>query len=231
MLKPYVLCLFLLMTLLCYPQQNKGKFMIKGGVYYDASQIKTNITESFSPLGKQDANDSNGSISFGYFLTDYIVAGLQGSYDKSIYNQNTTTTISSFRDYSSEISNFLGGFGQYNKFIVKDKFGIIFNLKSGYNWGRWNMEQTLYTSQSGEKTTKNFANTKYFSIDLSPGFIYFIHRKFSLETFLGSVSYANGVAHTGDDIKMKQQSFGTNFSFTSISLGVSYYFGGRKKQE
>ncbi len=221
MIKKAIACIILFVTVKSYSQELKNKFVINGNVSHSQFDYDLNVSNALYESQKNNNNLIN--ISAGYFLTDNISVGLFGSFQKNLTNR----TDNSFSYKSTTVYNSSGLFARYTKLMKESSFGFFFELETGYSWGKQANRSTDTTNMISHYDNR----FTQIAVSLSPGLIYFINKKFSVETRLGSLSAYTGKLKYFDSPEIKNSGFDLNFSLTTISAGFSYYFGGKKTTE
>ncbi len=229
MIKKYLTGILLLYSIYRYSQGNKNKFMINGNILYGGDKYLNKSPRSEFE-SKNNYRTSAGAAHVGYFISNNFAIGILSSfsemksYGSSSYQQTQSSTYESINH-----KNAVGIFARYNHAINASKFGFFLQLEGTYATGR--IKNTYSNlNQNGELfEQKNSGKEKEETVAIYPGIFYFLNSKFSVESSLGSVYYIQGTSENSEvDVIHKNSSFGASFSFTSINLGFSYYFGGKK---
>jgi hypothetical protein len=229
MIKKYLTAILLVMSIYGYSQENKNRFMINGNVQY----FHSNDQYKYSPgIYTNDFLNSRSTagVNFGYFISNNFALGISESISKFLYA--STSEYQTNPNYSSSYSSInkdCGIFARYNQVIHSSKFGFFLNLYTGYSWYDMNSSNTYQDPNSGQITNKKYSRYTGLKVSLDPGIIYFINSKFSVESTLGSVFYQIGKSKQNDIyVTDKITELGASFSLRTVSLGFSYYFGGKK---
>jgi hypothetical protein len=231
-MKKYLTAVLFVIGIYSYSQEHKNRFMINGSIQYadyhslNKRDFGNNSKGEYLHLNTNSA----GGINFGYFLSNNFAVGISGSVSSSELTARSDANMNYFSEYTSKyIEKGCGVFARYNHTIVSSKLGFFLQLNTRYSWGDMNTTSTSMDLNGNHITIKGFTkNTGTFTA-LNPGIIYFINNKFSVESMLGSIYYASGKSKSDDEnINEKTSRFGADFYLTTISLGFSYYFGGKK---
>lgn len=227
MIKSYLATVLLLASLCSYSQDNKNKFMINGGIGY--SHWKKDVDVSRYSTTKSSAPSFHGSTHLGYFVSDKLALGLFGSLsgfeEKSKFGTGTlpypTAHTTEYR-YSGRIST-MGLFARYQQLIIDNKFGFLFqaHLASDRFWS--NSWQYYSDPTNGDREIRNYSRSKGQYIDLTAGLIYYINKKFSLETTFAGLNFGTRNIQT-DYTKIKTRG-GQIDLYSSVNLAFTYYFG------
>jgi hypothetical protein len=229
MKKNYLIAVLLAISFYSFAQENKNKFLINGNAHYSNyhQRDKYNLSESaYDYLSQQRM----GGLNFGYFITNDFVIGISGAInritgvadagDKKNYFYKSSFTD----DYTA-----CGIFTRYNHALQGGKFGFFLQLNANYIKGNSTNMNSQQSPNSDLVTTKAYRKYSRINTNLNPGIIYFINSKFSVESSLGSIFYEIGKSKEDDTYFINKASgFGINFSLTTINMGLSYYFGGKK---
>jgi hypothetical protein len=213
MIKSSLTAILILLGAYCSSQENKGNFVVNAAI---------NLSLKNQPV-------TTGGIYLGYFVTDHFSFGItcHQSHERNTLHENAI-----WQDYSSEIvktEHFSGVFARYNH-LFQGKFGFFLSLNPSYIRRKDVTTQTTYYAV-GEYTEKTTYRYNGIFVSLDPGIIYFINKRFSLETKLGSIYYLNTFSkNTNYEINEKHSDFDLSFFTTNLNLGVSFYFA-RKKEE
>jgi hypothetical protein len=223
----------LLIQLCGYGQENKGRVMLNGsGNYYkrknDQSQ-KFNISNPFSSEYHQQAGFIN--LNVGYFFSNHFAMGITGLFGKQKSNQTTIMKYGevAFQKYlNSRFST--GIFARYNQPLGKSKFGIFLQWSHNYYLLKAKEDYRLIRFNSLEVKNERHIREHGYNSSFVPGLFYFISDRFSLETSLGSLFYEYRIIE--DQIQNtntgKVQRFSSNFSISTLSLGLTFYLGKSK---
>lgn len=235
MIKIQFLTAALLLSFHSFSQYNKGQVMLNGNGNFYSGKTKYNYA-LYDEKTKRDWAGSN--IHVGYFLTDHFAIGLAGSFQ---WNKNDIYREDSIRVNTSKVIYKRPSFGvfmRYNQPIFKSKFGFFLQLNNSYSLIRNNFENHSYQADP----IYNYTDVRKekgagFYADLGPGIFYFVNNRLSLEANLGSFSYSNSIVKKYNDLDMsetqteKSSSTSSNFSMSSIYLGVTFYLGKTRNVE
>jgi hypothetical protein len=229
MIKKYLTAVLLFISIYGYSQENKNRFMINGNVQYSHFNDQNKYYPDLYIDDYSNRNSAAG-VNFGYFISNNFALGVFGSLNKFTYTSASEYHSNFNSSYNSAYMNkACGVFARYNHVLHNSKFGFFLNLSIGYNWNNTNSSNSYQDPNAGQITKKEYSKYSGLKASLNPGIIYFINSKFSVESTLGSVYYSIGKLRQ-DDVYFanKITELGASFSLRTVSLGFSYYFGGKK---
>jgi hypothetical protein len=216
MIQNYLTITLLFIGIYSYSQENKNKIMLNGNFNY-ATEKKRPVTIDHSTYyNSKRAVDLN----IGYFLTKNFAIGISGSYQKKVIRREFTYTIESAEVYYSS-----GLFARYNCMTKGKKFGFFFQANSNVYVNEWRENIKDDNTTATEKEKANGMN-----VILTPGVIYFLNHKFSVEASVMNITYDHFTVKDGLSNRSINSGFATNFSPSSIYVGFSYYFVGKKNE-
>jgi hypothetical protein len=225
-------------------QLRKGRMVISLNANYNQNSSVSNdtIVEVGQPSKTiQDQNyigkNLNAGLNFGYFISNKFVVGIVGSFQYSSYiNDYTNSNNSSiYKSNNKQTYNLYssGVYMRYYKMIGKSNFAFFSELNGSYIWGNSLNQYVNATSPNPDQITDKKGKTTGYLVGFKPGITYFINDKFGIEASFGNINYRlqntkytkSGIA-SGND-----KTAGTNvsLSLSTLYLGVSYYFGGKKE--
>ena len=226
---------FVVISTNSFAQLAKGTFMPGIGFGYNYNSVRNH-----DPInGGGYSNDNTyktsnllGNINLGYFITDKIVLGVFGGYSQSNNDNTEFQNLNNNINYlSSSTSNSIlsGVFIRSYKMFKNNKFGFFGQFSSSYSFGK----SSRHYSQTNNSGFTNYSETRgtsgMFRASISPGIVYFISNKVGIEAMFGNVGFNSG---TYDSFNQYTQvgsgtvnNFYTNFSLSSLQLGVNFYFG------
>ncbi len=224
MTKKYLTAALLVLSMCTFSQENKNRFMINGSVHYS----NEHLTDKMNSSNYSDSYGNNsGGVNFGYFLSNNFAVGISGAINRSI-TKNRSNTNGLDRDYNYTEKD-CGIFARYNHPFKSGKLGFFLQLGVHYLWGD---EHTIFfhNINSGSVIASEVSKKHMgFLAILNPGIIYFINNKFSIESSLGSIySGSDNVKYSNGPTNEKKFRLGADFYLTTINLGFTYYFGGKK---
>jgi hypothetical protein len=229
--KQFIAALLLLIGFQSFAQLNKGKVMINGRGNFFAGGSKG---EEYSGLYSQTITQkySNGNFNFnlGYFFTNNFAVGLSGGVGADKHERTYFQGGSSFITEEKNQGTAAGIFLRYNRQIRDSKFGFFFQLDNSYNWGKWR-----YTSYSSFPTEPTLRKIHGFRTGLTPGILYFISGKVSVEASIGDISYESSVtknqSNQNNTSEQSTSRFNSDFSMSTFYLGFTFYLGGHGTEE
>ena len=231
-MKKITILLFSLIALTDYAQLAKGRIMLGGSFNYYGNY--SNRTDTNTEVLNYKNTNFSGSLRCGYFVTDNIMVGISGGYQNNVAKNESgyprgnnffnTQSINS-QTYSEAV------FSRYYKMIGKSKFALFGQINASYGNGT-GISRYVYTSAGNSADIKE-TQTKVTTVGASfnIGIVYFATKKLGLETSFGNIgfystknkSFYNNtlIDETGNS------SFNStvNLSFTSLFVGVYFYFG------
>jgi hypothetical protein len=215
-----------------YAQENRGSIMISGdGSYFQRNSDHS--TKVNNPSNSSyDVSGGNIHLNVGYFVSNRLALGLTGQIGAvkstkisdedpvNIYTEKNLNTL-----YSGGI------FGRYNQPFGKSKLGVFLNWSHAY--------QRFLLNTHSERSSPNLPDVIYdnrieeqgYISSFTPGLFYFISNCVSMELHLGDVTFeAYKTKEPTKTVEKKYRRLYSNFSITSISLGVTFYFGKGKSK-
>jgi hypothetical protein len=182
-----------------------------------------------SSLNSIKSTNYSSSINFNYFVSDKFSIGMK--YRLGIGNGHYTENLK----YESISKSFNSTYGftssYYKKLAEKFYFVLTGDLNYRYKADHYtnkNYSQPIDVSIEPTiiETTSysNFSNA--FGINFQPSFLYFITPKFGLKAAFGNLNYSYGfVGPQGNStVKNYNNEFELNFSTSSLSFGMNYFF-------
>jgi hypothetical protein len=219
MIKKYLIGIFMLLCMFAHSQANKGKFMIQGSAGYHNSGVLSTYG-AFSE--KYSRNFVLADVNFGYFLSNNFAVGISGS---TIYNKSIDIPdphVNQLKYVNTHSENGVGVFARYNHTLHDSKFGFFLQLNARHYWIN---QMDALIMMNGDPSNKNVTKGTRIYSSLSPGLIYFINNKFSVESTLGSLYYTLEKSKSPSlAIEKTYTSTGIDFSLTQINFGFTYYF-------
>jgi hypothetical protein len=233
MIQKKLIAVFLLIGMHSFAQLNKNKIMISGRGNYFEDNIQQDVNDITNSHFKNKISDGALNLNIGYFLSNnFIIGGIAG-FGKSMQFQNNIYISGDNSSRKITTQNFSSGvFARYNHMIKESQFGLFFQLNNTYTWGRIDGEYT-YTSinfpLSGYVDLKKY---RAYDVVLTPGLMYFINNKLSIETSIGNLSYNSSVTKDRPlELSVEKTSrFNTDFSMATVYFGLTFYMGGKKSE-
>jgi hypothetical protein len=232
MIEKKLIAVLLLVGTHSFAQLNKSRVMISG-----RGNVHTNKTEDANTLSHMHNTEKNfgGSVylNAGYFLSNnFAIGGILGL-SKNSYERDYDY-LNNDRVFQETISKSYttGIFARYNYMIRQSKFGLFFQLDNTYSWGRFDDKSTTYSN--GMPYIKSSKERNHsFNIGLTPGLMYFINNRLSIETSIGDFSY-NSTITKDEPLELnvrKESNFNANFSASTLYFGLTFYLGGKKNED
>lgn len=133
------------------------------------------------------------------------------------------------RNKSSTLEFSAGAFSRYYKMIGTSRFAVFGELAATYGSGKskntYEPNGVSYPETSGPKFSS-------FNVVIRPGLTYFFTKTIAAEAFFGNVGYFYTKNEGGQNNSSSSTYSGfnsrLNFSLSNISLGINFYFGGKK---
>jgi hypothetical protein len=234
MIKKQLIAAFLILSMHSFAQLNKNRVMIsgRGNFYSNRSE-----GEDYSIISPVHLNNkiSNGNIDLnvGYFLSNNFAIGGIFGFEKNMNARTYTFTNGDQSIQKSTTQNFSTGiFARYNHMINASKFGLFFQLNNTFGWGRIDGENS-YNSNNYPSGSVSLEKNHSFNIGLTPGLMYFITNRLSIETSIGDLSY-NSTVTKDKPLELnvrKESNFNANFSASTVYFGLTFYIGGKKSED
>ncbi len=203
-------------------QENKGKWIVNGSVNYSQSNNK-GTDDSYNP--RSNSKSGRLGVNLGYFITNNFALGLSNSY--SLSKEETIYTGYAARTERAIRSSYTPGiFAKYNHSINKSKFGFFLQLDANFSLSK---RISKVNDPYQNTITKDYYSR--LSTSLTPGIIYFINQKFSVQTSFGNVSFSSAGTRGKKAVYLTENQFSFNFSPFVTTFGFTYYFGGNKSED
>ena len=216
---------FLMQT--AYSQTEKGKMFIGGQL-----SLTRNTNSVLDSLISIDNNTGGFSISpdFGYFIKDNLAIGATLSFETSDQTQNyndyqfssSTKTINKYNTTSYGVGLFARQY--YN---ITGNFKFYLNGGINYEY-QTTMTSTKFTNPYPNNYPYNQENhINNYSINITPGLVYFISPKIGIQTTFGSLNYCystSKILNVKYDNHGNTSNYGFNLNLSSFALGLNYYF-------
>lgn len=225
MIKKHLFIALLLISIQSFAQYNKGQLMVNGNIYGYSNKNNGNYSNR---TDKSKSQQLGGDLNVGYFLSNHFAIGIEEQIDT--YKNRSEGIDAVYRTINTNTSKsyFTAVFIRYNQPVFKSKFGVFFKLANGYQIQKQNTETHAHSDAMGDISSKSEKKGGGYSCYLTPGLFYFINNRLSLEATLGNLSYSKINSTDETDFKYKNSNLVANFSFSNISLGVTFYLGKNK---
>jgi hypothetical protein len=235
MIKKQLVAVLLLLSVHSFAQLNKNKIMISGrGNFYKEKWEGNNYSGNTPVPYKNKISDGSLYLNAGYFLSNNFAIGGIFGLGKSIETQKNLYKNGDYSSNKTSNQNYSTGiFARYNHMIKESKFGLFFQLNSAYTWGRTDMEN-IYAYNSGipPQASTSLAKNYAFNAGLTPGLMYFISNRLSIETSIGNLSY-NSSVNKDQPLERnieRHSSFNADFSMATVYFGLTFYLGGKNNE-
>jgi hypothetical protein len=232
-LKGQLLLSILFLNIQSYAQMSKGKIMLNGNGSYYQSKNERNEATGPASFHQNEVKYGNFNLNIGYFISNNFALGITerlGTYGASSSNTFVSGNVSIQTNKTNYF--YTGLFIRYNQPFAKSKFGGFLQMNVLYNWGR-SEQSSIYIPVNFPENKMRTAEKSYrYVCSLTPGLYYFVTNKLSIEASLGNLFYENGVdkSTTGDYTLRKSNQFNSNFSISTLNLGLTFYFGKDKSE-
>lgn len=223
MIKKIAVFVLFLICMQLNAQENKNKWMINGAVNY----FQNNTDIYYLPDLKLKQSNTFVGVHLGYFITNNFALGILNEGSASVHEVITSDTSASVTSqYSTSYSP--GIFAKYNRQIQSSRFGFFLQLDSKYSW-----EKNRFKTITGNSDFTRTSASTGIVISLTPGIIYFINKKISIETSFGNLGVSSLDGYDSNAIVKRKAinvNLKTNFSLATMNFGFTYYFGCKKKE-
>lgn len=223
MIRTCISAFLILIAGYCYAQETKGRFLFNGGFACGRPQQHRTSDEIIIDISNRYYA---GTFNLGYHITSEFAAGVMGflisTKEQTKYDM---PSVDPFYTISSRYQH-IGIFTRYHHLFVENKFGFVTYLSGGYAQGQWRLEEAFGGPDDGPRKDAGTYRGKF--IRLSPGFIYFIGNRFSLETSLGNIDYTKGISRSSST-QAKEKGWTSNLF--PISFSFTCYTGRCKKKQ
>ena len=206
--------------------------MISGNVGYSNWENQLNYA-TFSTFKNQSHGlYYMGGLKLGYYVSNNFAIGLYSNCytnksNSTYYNSWASTSVQS---NSSSANQSLGIFARYHHLFFENKFGVLFQTYIGSNWGKWNTRVLQSNPVNGDQITVDAGKSNSQNINLTAGLIYFINKKFSIETSLGGMGYGIDHWRSTHTLNNSKTTGGWIGLSSNINFAFTYYFGYNKQQ-
>jgi hypothetical protein len=205
-----------------HAQGVKNKIIVNGSLHAGAENYRSSTSYSKHTVFE------GINLNTGYYLTNNFALGFTAGHHTNFYTINNSSAFA-FETKNTTMGYDAGIFSRYTIPVKTEKFGIFLQLSATYNYETEIYRSTRWDStgviehQTGEKNNG-------IAFNLSPGILYFINSKCSLELSAGKIFY-DYISNTSDEANSAvttSSDFKFDFSMPTVFLGFSYYFGGKK---
>lgn len=195
----------------------------------------TNYSNATTIINKQ--TNINSSFNFGHFVSSDLVVGLIVGYTSSNYEwtQNGGQSIYPETYYTNQKYNlaYAGIYSRMYKMLDGNRIGFFGNLQAVYEMGSSLVKQTQTTNNYVNEYPDKNGEIKGYSVNLSPGVVYFITKRIGLEASFGNIGYTSrteNVEEQGQKLATyKDSGLNINFSATTFNIGINFYLNGKKE--
>jgi hypothetical protein len=234
MIQKTLIAVFILIGVHSFAQLNKNRVMIsgRGNIYMNKAEDQNTYANVLTEKNFSGAAYLNA----GYFLSNNFAIGGVFGFRKSSYSRDSESLTDDH--YIEEATSKLyttGIFARYNHMIRQSKFGLFCQLENIYSWGKNDNITSNYSSSGGIiYITRDLQKNFTFKIGLTPGLMYFVTDRLSIEASIGDISYSSIVTKYQPESKQsdtqKDNQFNTDFSMYTAYFGLTFYLGGKKSE-
>jgi hypothetical protein len=235
MIKKTLIAIFLLLGIHSFAQLNKNRVMVngRGNFYTDKRERDANLNNV--PLHNiEKVSEGNVNLNVGYFLSDNFAIGGTFGFGKKIDSRNETFNVGDHTVRDITTQNFSAGvFARYNHMIKESKFGLFFQLSHIYEVGKMDNISTQFYNNGTPYSTVNQEKTHGFKTGLTPGLMYYITNRCSIEGSIGDLSFNYKITKDTPlalDVR-KESTFNADFSMATVYFGLTFYLGGKKSED
>ena len=201
--------------------------MLNGSISF--SNRNSDINSGITNNNESSSKTYDFSPKAAYFLKERLALGLGVGISRS--KSTSEQSSGSNESLSESISR---GFN-ITPFIryyqpIQERYGFYGQLRAGYRFIKSENEQTSRTIIDNGETLITFSesenNSDVLSLQVSPGFYYFLTKRlsFEIEASLGSVSYFNSTnTDLTNSIDAKQNGFNIDYGLSSFEFGISIF--------
>jgi len=238
----FLTLLFLCAIISIHAQELTGKYFIGGSLGFESTSGNMVINGS-------TYNDPNayGYYSFipsvGYYFKNNLAIGFQLGYTSGTNNSINdyiikTGNIDSIVINNTKTTNQVFTFAPLLRYSTKIIGNIGFNLNFTIPFTYTRYFSTAYNGMLSLTTIYNTLTSNYsifsFGVVVSPGVQWFINNNIALISTIGSLSYTHSkINATGNEWNPSSVTNGNDLKLsltTGISLGATFYFGGKNYQ-
>lgn len=192
------IAMLLMVTIAVSGQTVKGTKAIGGGISYS----KESSTDP--DFGDEESTEFSIAPSFGYFVADRILVGVNIAFSKSETDTYPTPEESTFA---------FGPFARYYIHTSNEQFAFFGQASVMFG----------SVKRSNEFLTEDIKG-KELEISIAPGFAYFFNEHWALELGFRGIAFTNSDPNKDvDDDELKSMQIGLN-SLSPSTLGIRYHF-------
>jgi len=200
-----------------YSQLQKG--VAQFGFDLNFSSPKTEYIE-YDGLYRREASNKTFTVvpMAGWFVSEKFLVGAKLGWSKTKLENNADAYT--YAGLSKTL--YYGPYARYYK-MFGGKAGFFLEASALFGDGDndySNHNENTGLTESGHSATKSFAAT------IRPGIVYFVGKRFALESTIGALSYQRRKYELEDDTWYNsniQKTFGISVSPATINFGLTYY--------
>jgi hypothetical protein len=209
-----------------YSQTEKGKMFIGGQFSLGGS-----TNSGLDSLTTNNSNVVTFSISpnLGYFIKDNLAIGVSlnlGNTGETQNYQNSQNIPPYKTTYNYNYTSY--GIGLFVRQYYNITGNFRFYLNGGINYSYQTTKLTnTYTDPYANDPTIQENHANNFSINITPGLVYFITPKIGIQTTFGGLNYSYSIStipNVSYDNHSYSSNYGLNLNISSFALGLNYYF-------
>ncbi|MEM9326816.1 MAG: hypothetical protein AAGA85_14215 [Bacteroidota bacterium] len=189
-----------------------------------------NTQRLFDRVVKGDEFNYDLTLKGGYFIGDYVVAGVNVNYERDEF-EGTLVDSNSDTLFRQSISS--GGLVTPN---IKAYFPLVpterlsFSTEIGLGFGGGNTLRT--DTRNVDEITRTYVEDFVFSAGLSPGIVFFAIENFAFEVEINNLigyRYTNSTTSINnvEDSQTNANEVSFQIDLLSLRLGLAYYFKGK----
>lgn len=225
-MKKIIICLATLLSISYLNAQNqteKGNFLLGGGINYSFQNYNNNglSNQYYNNLTRQNTFKINPNI--GYFIDKNVALGAELFYSnnqqKSNYNYNPIYDPA-FSNYEQLSTTNTFGIGVFVNYYVPITDKLSFLLNSSVGFANSKLKTEYSNNNRSEAATGNS-----FGLAVSPGLVYFVSPKLSLQTKFADLHYTSTkTSQDGSNLTTNSDDFGIGTDLSTLLFGINYYF-------
>ncbi|MEM9075852.1 MAG: autotransporter outer membrane beta-barrel domain-containing protein [Bacteroidota bacterium] len=202
--------------------QQEDKFIIPKGTWTLAGSVSFNNNNADFTSNNGDFTQDNENNSFtiapivGYTFRDNWIVGIIPSYttfrtEFNSFNSDFGISTSEDKSESVTLSSFVRRYFGLNKSLA-----LYLQGEAGYT-RTW----TEGIRGDGERFTSSQEGVL---ASIRPGISFFVSKHLAFESSVGAISFSSFTQEPGDGGETRRNNFNTNFNFSNILVGLSYFF-------
>jgi outer membrane protein W len=230
-MKKIILTVLLFVSVASGAQTEQGRILVSGSLGFTSSN-DNDLDTTGKELNSTKVGGLELTVRGGYFLADNIAVGLLVG-----LNTNKTTQEdfgpppSKSINVSKSATTAFGLFGRYYTPPVERRLSFFGQLDLTYEITNSEIENTFINSANVSTTTNRRGEGNQIGAFLAPGVAFFLSDKVALEATFGLIGFASGRDKNYDtsDRQISDNKYTrleTSFSPSTLSFGLTFFFGG-----